>query len=66
MGRAREYTSIILHNFLQESCVSIETSEWLAYMNYNLLSQVCYSGGGCIHCEVHRLQGSQFQHSLLL
>ena len=66
MGRAREYTSIILHNFLQESCVAIETSEWLACMNYNLLSQVCNSGGGCIHCEVHRLQGSQFQHSLLL
>lgn len=28
--------------------------------------QVCYSGGGCIHCEVHCLQGSQFQHSILL
>ena len=28
--------------------------------------QVCYSRGGCIHREVHCLQGSEFQHSILL
>ena len=43
-------------------------NKWVAisYYYYDLLYQVCYSGGGCIHCEVHCLQGSQFQYSMLL
>ena len=52
------------YSFLQVTCVTIELHEWIV-ITFSTM-QVCYSGGGCIHREVHRLQGSQFQHSILL